>query len=142
MPLQADPAKTSARNARRWILIAFVGAVVLLPISVASVVVYTGIYNVAADTPHTQGVYWLLKTMRERSVAVRAASVVVPPDLDDQRRIASGAAQYAEMCSGCHLAPGMKRTEISRGLYPRAPELRRGTNLTPGGRILGCETRH
>lgn len=83
MPLQADPAKTSARNARRWILIAFVGAVVLLPISVASVVVYTGIYNVAADTPHTQSVYWLLKTMRERSVAVRAASVVVPPDLDD-----------------------------------------------------------
>lgn len=111
--------------------IALAGAVLLLPISVASVVVYTGIYNVAADTPHTQSVYWLLKTMRERSVAVRAASVVVPPDLDDQRRIASGAAQYAEMCSGCHLAPGMKRTEISRGLYPRAPELRRGTNLTP-----------
>jgi hypothetical protein len=35
------------------------------------------------------------------------------------------------MCSGCHLAPGMKRTEISRGLYPRAPELRRKTDLTP-----------
>jgi mono/diheme cytochrome c family protein len=25
----------------------------------------------------------------------------------------------------------MKRTEISRGLYPRAPELRRGSDLTP-----------
>jgi mono/diheme cytochrome c family protein len=25
----------------------------------------------------------------------------------------------------------MKRTEISRGLYPRAPELRRGSRLTP-----------
>jgi mono/diheme cytochrome c family protein len=25
----------------------------------------------------------------------------------------------------------MKRTEISRGLYPRAPELRRNTDLTP-----------
>src|SRR5262249_38728056 len=47
------------------------------------------------------------------------------------KRIASGAGQYAEMCSSCHLAPGMKRTEISRGLYPRAPELRRGTGLTP-----------
>jgi len=35
------------------------------------------------------------------------------------------------MCSGCHLAPGMKRTEISRGLYPRAPELRHKTDLTP-----------
>ena len=35
------------------------------------------------------------------------------------------------MCSLCHLAPGMKRTEISRGLYPRAPELRRKSDLTP-----------
>jgi mono/diheme cytochrome c family protein len=25
----------------------------------------------------------------------------------------------------------MKRTEISRGLYPRAPELKRGSGLTP-----------
>jgi len=25
----------------------------------------------------------------------------------------------------------MKRTEISQGLYPRAPELRRGSRLTP-----------
>ena len=47
------------------------------------------------------------------------------------KRIASGAAQYDEMCSLCHLAPGMKRTEISRGLYPRAPELRRKSELTP-----------
>ena len=35
------------------------------------------------------------------------------------------------MCSECHLAPGVKRTEISQGLYPRAPELRRKTTLTP-----------
>jgi mono/diheme cytochrome c family protein len=47
------------------------------------------------------------------------------------KRVASGAGQYAEMCGSCHLAPGMKRTEIGRGLYPRAPELRRGSGLTP-----------
>jgi hypothetical protein len=41
------------------------------------------------------------------------------------------AEQMMTKCSGCHLAPGMKRTEISRGLYPRAPELRRGSRLTP-----------
>jgi hypothetical protein len=35
------------------------------------------------------------------------------------------------MCAVCHLAPGMTRTEVSRGLYPRAPELRRGSALTP-----------
>ena len=96
-----------------------------------SLAVYGGLYDVAADVPHTQPVYWLMTTVRERSIAVRAAGVVVPGDLTNPKRIASGAGQYAEMCSSCHLAPGMKRTEISRGLYPRAPELRRGSSLTP-----------
>ena len=62
---------------------------------------------------------------------VRARDIVVPNDLEDAGRISKGAGHYAEMCSGCHLAPGMKRTEISRGLYPRAPELRRDTEFTP-----------
>jgi mono/diheme cytochrome c family protein len=55
----------------------------------------------------------------------------VPNDLADGIRISKGASEYAEMCSGCHLAPGMKRTEISQGLYPREPELRRRSDLTP-----------
>jgi mono/diheme cytochrome c family protein len=97
----------------------------------AAVVIHTGLYNIAADVPHTQPVYWLFETVRDRSVATRARDIVVPKDLDDANRISKGAGQYAEMCSGCHLAPGMKRTEISRGLYPRAPELRRQTDLTP-----------
>lgn len=111
-------------------VLAAVGA---LSVSVAAVslAIYAGLYNVAADIPHTGPVFWLVETVRERSIAVRAADVVVPGDLGDPKRIASGAGQYAEMCSFCHLAPGMKRTEISRGLYPRAPELRRGSRSTP-----------
>jgi len=96
----------------------------------ASLFVYSGAYDVAGDTPHNQPVYWLLRNVRQNSIAARAHDVV-PNDLGDAKRIASGAGQYAEMCSSCHLAPGMKRTEISRGLYPRAPELRRGSVLTP-----------
>ena len=111
---------------RRWGLVA--GA--LLVLLTAAVVIYAGLYNIAADVPHTPAVYWLLETVRDRSVAARARDIV-PNDLDNANRISKGAGQYAEMCSGCHLAPGMKRTEISRGLYPRAPELRRKTNLTP-----------
>jgi mono/diheme cytochrome c family protein len=107
-------------------------AISLLVLSIATVAaIYTGLYDVAADVPHTQPVYWMLETVRERSIATRAANVVVPNDLKDSGRISRGAGQYAEMCSGCHLAPGMKRTEISRGLYPRAPELRRETDFTP-----------
>jgi len=98
---------------------------------IGGAVVYSGLYNVAADVPHTQPIYWLLETVRDQSVAVHARDIVVPNDLDNASRISKGAGEYEEMCSGCHLAPGMKRTEISRGLYPRAPELRRKTDLTP-----------
>ena len=65
-----------------------------------------------------------------------------PTDLDDPRRIASGAAEYQEMCSGCHLAPGMRRTEISQELYPRAPELSRGIHLTPAQEFWVVEARY
>jgi mono/diheme cytochrome c family protein len=112
---------------RRWGLVA--GA--LLVLLAAVVVIYAGLYNIAADVPHTPAVYWLLQTIRGRAVAMRSRDIIVPNDLGDANRISKGAGQYAEMCSGCHLAPGMKRTEISRGLYPRAPELRRKTDLTP-----------
>ena len=107
-----------------------IGALALL-IGAAVVAIYAGLYNIAADVPHTQPVYWLLDTIRQRSVIARARDIAVPQDLNDADRISKGAGQYAEMCSGCHLAPGMKRTEISHGLYPRAPELRRGSDLTP-----------
>ena len=112
----------------RWALV--IGALLVL-VGAAAVGIYAGLYNIAADVPHTQPVYWLLETVRDRSIAARARNTIVPNDLDDSNRISRGAGQYAEMCSGCHLAPGMKRTEISRGLYPRAPELRRKTQLTP-----------
>ena len=113
---------------RRWGLVT--GSLLVL-LGVAAVAICAGLYNIAADVPHPQPVYWLYETIRDRSVAARARDIVVPTDLNDSSRISKGAGQYAEMCSGCHLAPGMKRTEISRGLYPRAPELRRQTNLTP-----------
>ncbi len=122
---------TASRITRHWVIAALVGSALLAVIGGGALGIYGGLYNVAADTPHTGPVFWLLETVRNRSIAVRAAAVVVPPDLTDPGRIASGAGQYAEMCSGCHLAPGMKRTEISRGLYPRAPQLRRGSRPTP-----------
>jgi mono/diheme cytochrome c family protein len=116
-------------NVRNWLLTA--AGALLVVVAAVSLAIYAGLYNVAADIPHTQPVFWLMTTVQERSITVHAKGVVVPHDLADPKRIAAGAGQYAEMCSSCHLAPGMKRTEISRGLYPRAPELRRGSDLTP-----------
>jgi mono/diheme cytochrome c family protein len=122
----------SASQVSKARLVALGAASALLTATAVVVVaIYAGLYNVAADVPHTQPVYWLLETARDRSVAAHAANIEVPDDLDNDDRVVSGAGQYAEMCAGCHLAPGMKRTEVSRGLYPRAPELRRGSELTP-----------
>lgn len=121
----------SPRKRRIIVAIAiFVGMVVAASVGAGTLVVYGGTFDVAADTPHSEPVYWLLQKARQYSIAARATDAV-PNDLDDAKRISSGAGQYAEMCSSCHLAPGMRRTEISRGLYPRAPELRRGSGLAP-----------
>lgn len=116
---------------RNRLIAAGVGSGLILILGVAWLLVYAGAYNIAADAPHTAPVYWLLNTVRDRSIAVRASNVAVPTDLGDQKRIADGAGLYGEMCSGCHLAPGMEKTEISQGLYPRAPDLSKGTDLTP-----------
>ena len=121
----------SARVARPWLIPLCVGGALLAGFGAGALGIYWGLYNVAADEPHSQPVYSLLETVRDRSIAVRTSDIDVPPDLSELGRIASGAGQYVDMCSSCHLAPGMKRTEISRGLYPRAPELRRGSRATP-----------
>ncbi len=48
---------------------------------------YAGVYNVAADDPHTRPVYAMLETARDRSIAARAAKLQVPDGLDDPARI-------------------------------------------------------
>jgi mono/diheme cytochrome c family protein len=84
--------------------------------------IWSGIYNVGADDPHTRPAHALLQTMRQRSIARRANSIEVP-DLSDPALIRQGAGNYDSMCVGCHLAPGMEDTELSKGLYPAPPAL-------------------
>ncbi len=83
---------------------------------------YSGAFDVAADQPDGAVVGWLVETMRERSIEVRAAGIEVPA-LDSAQLIAQGAAEYGEMCAGCHLAPGVADNEFRQGLNPSAPEL-------------------
>jgi mono/diheme cytochrome c family protein len=73
----------------------------------------------------------MIQSLRDRSIAVRARNIKVPADLNDPKRIAVGAGLYTEMCSGCHLGPGLEKTEISQGLYPQAPELYRTLGHSP-----------
>ncbi len=94
----------------------------VIAIAAFALFVWSGVYNFAADDPHTAAVSSLLETMRERSVETRATGVAMP-DLRDEQRIVQGAGNYNAMCVGCHLAPGMGETELSKGLYPVPPNL-------------------
>lgn len=105
-------------------------AALLFGALVAGAFVWSGAYDVGADAPHTRAVRSILDTLRERSIAARARDIAVPPDLGSAQRIAVGAGLYGEMCSGCHLGPGVEPSELSQGLYPQAPQLSKGDDMT------------
>lgn len=100
-------------------------AVILVLLAAGALAVQLGWIDVAASTPHTGPVEWLLERTRQRSVAARAAEVAVPP-LGEPGQIAAGARLYRELCAGCHGAPGVERSAVGRGLNPPPPDLAAG----------------
>jgi len=106
---------------------AFVLVALLALAAIAGAYIYVGAYNIGADAPHSRFVYKTLDELRERAIAAHSREIAPPADLNDPRRIAAGAGLYNEMCTGCHLGPGLEKTELSQGLYPPAPELARAS---------------
>ena len=89
----------------------------------AGVVIYSGVYDVAATAPHWPATAWLLETARARSIKALAAGIAVPPGLDDPAKTIIGVEHYAAHCAVCHGAPGVPRGDIAQGLYPPPPDL-------------------
>ena len=111
----------------------FAIALVLAALATTAVL-WSGVYNIAADELHWPLTHTLIAYARERSIDSRidarmAATRV--PDLAEPARIASGAGNYNAMCVGCHLKPGVASSELSTGLYPRPPDLTRARNSKP-----------
>jgi len=109
----------------------FIVALAVLVAILLAAFIWFGMYNIAANDPHSRPIFALLENLRDRSIAVHARGVTPPADLETPDHVAAGAGLYAEMCQGCHLGPGVEKTEISQGLYPQAPELAKATDLTP-----------
>ena len=100
-------------------------------VGVAAALVYSGVFDIAADTPHAALTSRILEIARDRSIAVRARDIKVPA-LDGAQLVASGAKDYAEMCTDCHLAPDQADSELRDGLYPRPPKLTERIDASPG----------
>jgi mono/diheme cytochrome c family protein len=106
-----------------------------VPITVAAIVlavlfVYSGVFDVAADAPHSALAYAAIEVVRDRSIAARARTIEVPP-LNDPKLVAEGAKHYDAMCANCHLAPGAQQSEMREGLYPQPPNLTEKIDLRP-----------
>jgi mono/diheme cytochrome c family protein len=102
-------------------------ATVLITLLVVFIIAAGAVYgvgpNVAADEPHWSVTSSMLERVRDRSIARQSGDTEVPKTLADPQFIANGASEYAQMCTVCHLAPGMKDTELRKGLYPMPPNL-------------------
>jgi cytochrome c553 len=103
-----------------------IGLVIVAALAVgvigATLFIESGYYNIGADDHHTKFVLTLIEELRERSIRART----IASDLhyvEDPEKIAAGAQHYAELCVGCHLAPGVTKSEIRPGLYPHPPNL-------------------
>lgn len=104
--------------------IKFLVILIIVVVGISIAYAYSGLYNPAATEDHNAVTAWYLHTIMERGVETRAEGVDVP-DLSSPDLVREGAEHYAEMCAGCHLAPGQTSSEIREGLNPKPPALPR-----------------
>lgn len=102
------------------------------------VVMYTGLYNVAATDEHTGLVRWALRTTTINSIEARAPGEVDLPD--DEAALLRGFRGYEVMCVDCHGAPGVERGWIGQGIRPTGPDLAEvAAQRTPGELLWAIE---
>ncbi len=101
------------------------GSVIAVFIIGYLIFIYSGIYDISALVPHDKLTLWMMNTVRDNSIEHNAKNNINTPNLSDTSLIKMGFIHYREMCVGCHGGPGIERSEIGQGLYPKAPSLAR-----------------
>ena len=110
-----------------------IGAMVGLLIGVGLVGIAGAVYVRATglDNRSTSGAF-------EARLARVARRLALPADVAIQRNpvaltpeaLAEGMSHFADHCAGCHANDGSGATEMGRGLYPRAPDMRQPATQT------------
>lgn len=83
---------------------------------------HSGMYDIAASSPHLGVVRWSLTTLQKHSVR-DAASDIRAPRLDEADLVGRGFEIYEQRCVVCHGAPGVAPASIGRGMNPKPPRL-------------------
>lgn len=99
------------------IVAATAAGIALAALAGGALVVYGGLYDVAATRQHWQLTHSVLETAMRQSVRVRARDVHEPP-LSDERMALRGAACFRDKCVQCHGAPGVAQSDIGQSMQP------------------------
>jgi len=105
----------------------FVRTLVLLLVTVLGIGILAGAYivttGVSARTPPGRLEQLTARTIRGMAIRTRVRGVTNPVPSSDAV-IAEGMEHFADHCASCHGNDGSGDTEMGRGLYPRAPDMR------------------
>jgi mono/diheme cytochrome c family protein len=115
-------AKHSSFLARHFTLSAFVAAAIAVA-AAGFGLMYSGLYDVSAESGHNPLVAWVLHKTYMQSLHRHAAAIQVPTDLMTVANVEAGARLYRGTCVACHGAPGQTLSPIGQGILPLAPEL-------------------
>ncbi len=99
------------------ILAGAAGTVVVATFGILTVI-YSGLYNVAANNPMEKYIHLALDTAMEQSVFRHARAVTLPEGYADEKSLRRGLVLYHELCAQCHGGPGVRRGAVGRGLQP------------------------
>ena len=99
-----------------WSLVVIIGFMILA----GAAVIWSGVYDVAADSPHLKVTFWLLDEAREQSIETHSRGIVAPL-LQGEQIVDRGFPHFNETCRLCHGGPGLSPLEFTQGLYPKPP---------------------
>ena len=111
--LSVDP----LRRSNAAVVAITLGGAVLGAGLAGAVIVYSGVYDVAATEQHTAPVYWALETGMRHAVRRRARAIEAPP-LTEPALLRRGFILHRAACVQCHGAPGVAPGDAAKGLLP------------------------
>jgi len=105
---------------KRTVLLAVAATTVALGAAAAlivAMVVFGGLYNVAATEQHFQPIHTMIEKAMRQSVRLRARKIDEPPLVDERMQL-RGAGCFRANCEQCHGAPGVAQRDIGKSMQP------------------------
>jgi mono/diheme cytochrome c family protein len=107
---------------RRFVLV-FSGVVFAVALAIAAVLLYARASGLGTRADPGAVETALARTVRRFAVPAAARAMSNPVAASPQA-LAEGMNHYADHCAVCHANDGSGSTEMGRGLYPKAPDMR------------------